>query len=199
MSGVASHDEEGQEAVIPPALKKVCVVCNKPRSQYCCRHCEARYCSAACYRQHEASGACLGPRREEFGRKRTRDDDEGEGSDVREDAVGSTSHRSRRRSQQHQQQQQGDSKLDVPPPNDGDLSILGEEHLAALNHDPKVRQQLRSRELQQLLVKIDSSKSRLDALEAAMYNVPEFATFCDHVLEKVYVVEGRKNGVDPSR
>lgn len=69
--------------------------------------------------------------------------------------------------------------------------ILQEKHLGALAHDPRVRSALRSPSLQKLIKTIDSSRSRLDALEAAQYNNADFKGFCDAVLRVIAEVEGR--------
>lgn len=66
--------------------------------------------------------------------------------------------------------------------NDLDLLVLRDRHLAALAANPDLRQSLKSTELQALLVKIDSSRSRLEALAAARHNVPEFDAFCQQIL-----------------
>uniref|UniRef100_A0A7S4UJH6 HIT-type domain-containing protein n=1 Tax=Paramoeba aestuarina TaxID=180227 RepID=A0A7S4UJH6_9EUKA len=59
--------------------------------------------------------------------------------------------------------------------------VMTRKQMHALAVDPKIIDQLKSRELQQLILSIDSSRNRLDALETAEYNIPEFATFVDHV------------------
>ncbi|CBZ30018.1 conserved hypothetical protein [Leishmania mexicana MHOM/GT/2001/U1103] len=69
--------------------------------------------------------------------------------------------------------------------------ILQEKHLGALAHNPRVRSALRSPSLQKLIKTIDSSRSRLDALEAAQYNNADFRDFCDEVMRVIAEVEGR--------
>ncbi|AYU82205.1 HIT zinc finger containing protein [Leishmania donovani] len=69
--------------------------------------------------------------------------------------------------------------------------ILQEKHLGALAHDPRVRSALRSPSLQKLIKTVDSSRSRLDALEAAQYNNADFRDFCDAVMRVIAEVEGR--------
>ncbi|KAG5469497.1 hypothetical protein LSCM1_02719 [Leishmania martiniquensis] len=69
--------------------------------------------------------------------------------------------------------------------------ILQEKHLSALANHPRVRSALRSASLQKLIKTIDSSRSRLDALEAAQYNNAEFKGFCEEVMRVIAEVEGR--------
>ncbi|CCW71474.1 unnamed protein product [Phytomonas sp. Hart1] len=63
----------------------------------------------------------------------------------------------------------------------GELYILKERHLSALANNTNIRRALRSKELQQMLLTIDKSRSRLDALDAALYNNTDFKHFCDEV------------------
>ncbi|KAG5495187.1 hypothetical protein JKF63_02242 [Porcisia hertigi] len=69
--------------------------------------------------------------------------------------------------------------------------ILQEKHLGALANHPRIRSALRSPSLQKLIKTIDSSRSRLDALDAAQYNNADFKAFCDEVMIVIAEVEGR--------
>jgi zinc finger HIT domain-containing protein 3 len=69
--------------------------------------------------------------------------------------------------------------------------ILQEKHLSALANDPTVRSALRSPSLQKLIRTIDSSRSRLDALDAAQYNNADFKRFCNEVMRVIARAEGR--------
>ncbi|GET91966.1 hypothetical protein, conserved [Leishmania tarentolae] len=69
--------------------------------------------------------------------------------------------------------------------------ILQEKHLAALANNPRVRSALRNSSLQKLIKTIDTSRSRLDALEAAQYNNADFKDFCDDVMRVIAEMEGR--------
>lgn len=69
--------------------------------------------------------------------------------------------------------------------------ILQEKHLSALANDPGMRRALRSPTLQKLILTIDSSRSRLDALHAAQYNNADFNQFCNEVMRIIARAEGR--------
>ncbi|KPI83145.1 hypothetical protein ABL78_7833 [Leptomonas seymouri] len=69
--------------------------------------------------------------------------------------------------------------------------ILQERHLSALMNDANIRSALRSPSLQKLIRTIDSSRSRLDALDAAQYNNADFKKFCDDVMRIIAKAEGR--------
>lgn len=69
---------------------------------------------------------------------------------------------------------------------DGNIQILGTRQLVALENDEKLRDMLRTRELRSMIKIIDKSRSRLDALEAAMHNSADFNSFCDYLLGVVY-------------
>lgn len=69
--------------------------------------------------------------------------------------------------------------------------ILSQRHMEAVARDKSIRQALKSAELQKLLLTIDQSRARLDALETAMYNNADFKKFCARVMAVVARVEGR--------
>ena len=72
-------------------------------------------------------------------------------------------------------------------PREGEpVEILSEYHTDLLQHDPRVRDHLRTAELRQMIKTIDSSRSRLDALEAALHNSREFNEFCRHLLRLIH-------------
>lgn len=64
---------------------------------------------------------------------------------------------------------------------EGRLTMLTEAHLGALANAPPLRRALKDASLQKLLHTIDRSRSRLDALEAALHNNPDFSQFCAEV------------------
>ena len=66
-----------------------------------------------------------------------------------------------------------------------ELEVLSEAHLAALCEDKRIISSLKSSELQETIRIIDGSRTRLDALEAALHNIPEFRSFVNHILEVV--------------
>jgi hypothetical protein len=72
---------------------------------------------------------------------------------------------------------------------DGRLVILGERHLVALRSSNAIRGPLKSGELQDIIRRIDGSRCRLDALDAALHNVPEFREFCEVVLTTVHAAD----------
>jgi hypothetical protein len=71
----------------------------------------------------------------------------------------------------------------------GELEILQTVHLNAIANDERVRDALKTPELQQLIRSIDGSRARLEALAAAQHNVPEFDAFCSHILSVIYGAE----------
>lgn len=72
---------------------------------------------------------------------------------------------------------------------DGNLVVLQERHLVGLIQNQSLLNQLASKELKQLLRIILHSKSRFEALNAALENVPEFRAFSDEVLRAIYTQE----------
>ncbi len=74
----------------------------------------------------------------------------------------------------------------------GELEILEPVHLAALAADPRVRNALKTPELQQLIRNIDGSRCRLEALHAAQVNQPQFDAFADLLLGVIYAAEDAK-------
>ena len=69
---------------------------------------------------------------------------------------------------------------------EGNLVTLQEQHLVALLHNPTILNQLKSVELQKLIRVILNSKTRLDALDAGLNNIPEFHAFCCEVLATIH-------------
>jgi hypothetical protein len=61
--------------------------------------------------------------------------------------------------------------------------------LEALRADRDVRDQLRSAELRRVIATIDGSRAQLEALAAARHNIPEFDSFCEHLLHLIYSAE----------
>jgi hypothetical protein len=61
-------------------------------------------------------------------------------------------------------------------------ALLKLQQCAALASDANILNKLRTPELQKVLRIIDNSRARLDALETAMHNIPDFKAFCADVL-----------------
>ncbi|KAF8283926.1 putative HIT zinc finger [Trypanosoma cruzi] len=180
----------------------LCVVCGRENARYRCRNCRAAYCCSACHKTHrdpERPNHCesLQPPSNETGGK-----NEVEESTDRTDAKefqtpssnnGNTAlggHDARLK-----RGREGETNfIEGERDEDGELVVLGEAHLSELAHDTNIRKKLLSSELQQLLRVIDASRSRIDALEAAMANTPEFKEFCDEVLG---VVSAAERGLRP--
>ena len=149
--------------------KGPCLVCHAADARYECR-CGVKYCSAMCCQLHRLACVLHCPPQStgSVGEEGLAVVDTGRSCDV--------------------------STIDheaVPYPtrsNHGDeIHVLNGTHLAALVNDREIRQALRSGQLQQFLSIVDSSRSRLDALETGLHNEPQFAEFCMKVLRRVYV------------
>ena len=155
-----------------------CVICQKPASYRCpkCRRSPGTYyCSAACNKHHTQE---LHTNDAEITKRiRSGDCDEAEDSEPKTDSCSN-----------------------VPPipgetVGDPGLTVLQQRHLDALCGDAyrgvetSIRDQLKCKDLQKLIVPIDGSRSRLDALAAAQHNIPEFNRFCQQVLRTIYSVE----------
>ncbi|CUG86262.1 Hypothetical protein, putative [Bodo saltans] len=142
-----------------------CIVCSSLCSKgYHCPRCSASYCGVPCFRQHKDS--CSGP------------------SAPVETPTMSTYDEAVRRVDEP-------STVGASPPplndeGDDELEVLRAPHLSALANHPSIRNQLKSRELQKLIRIINNSRSRLDALDAALHNVPEFKEFADLILTVVH-------------
>ena len=67
--------------------------------------------------------------------------------------------------------------------NDGLLTL---KQMHALSVDTEILNKLKSNELRELIHRIDKSRSRLDALETAEYNIPEFAAFVEHIAKVLF-------------
>ncbi|ORC91551.1 zinc finger family protein [Trypanosoma theileri] len=182
-----------------------CVVCEKESSRYRCRLCRSAYCSAACSKAHrnlERPDCCVGLQQLQ------REEEEEEQKDKQ---VSQFQQQQEEEGQERQQQHQESGTVTHAPcsegsgvkrtraavsssiygekDGDGNLVILGEAHLSALANDVNIRKKLRTEELQRLLRVIVSSRSSIDALEAAMANTPEFLQFCHEVLGVVSTTE----------
>ncbi|ESL10030.1 hypothetical protein TRSC58_02242 [Trypanosoma rangeli SC58] len=176
-----------------------CVVCEKESSRYRCRLCGVAYCCSACYKAHRHSeppmhSEQLLPSMGEDAR-----DKEVEASAKKEESKELQTRSSDKQNaavvchEAHVKRERGSevSFIEGERDADGVLVVLGEAHLSELAHDKNIRNKLRSSELQRLLRVIDASRSRIDALEAAMTNNPEFKEFCDNVLGVVNAAEIR--------
>ncbi|KNH05421.1 Zinc finger HIT-type [Perkinsela sp. CCAP 1560/4] len=135
-----------------------CTTCDSASPKYRCPKCaDVRYCSAACYKEH-----ALG------------EHDRSNGLDV---------------SPLSTEEQSGPKEIDLPDQS-GQLpdmeGLLTRKQMHALATDEKIAHQLKSRELQELMRCIDKSRSRLDALETAEHNIPEFAAFAEHVAQVLF-------------
>ncbi|KEG08612.1 zinc finger family protein [Trypanosoma grayi] len=162
-----------------------CVVCEKDSSRYRCRMCRSPYCSAACHKAHrdpDALNHCSKLRQPGTDEEPQLQKEDEATVAVAPGVVGEV------RSMKRERESDG-SFIYGERDEDGELVVLGEAHLAALAQNAGIRKKLRSEELQRLLRVIDSSRSCIDALEAAMANTPEFKAFCDDVLGAVAAAE----------
>jgi hypothetical protein len=67
------------------------------------------------------------------------------------------------------------------PADDGD-GVLTFRQCAALAADRHILNQLKSKELRRTLHIIDNSRARMEALDAAIHNIPEFRDLCKEIL-----------------
>ncbi|EPY41083.1 hypothetical protein AGDE_02842 [Angomonas deanei] len=158
-----------------------CITCQRAKPHFKCKYCGSRYCCVRCYQKHKKEDAdtpeekeklCITicekqkPQREkEETLKRERDE-----SDIFSDAW-------KRKHLEHHNHNENENSNNTNKNTsleeedaDGILYILSHAHLRALENDTEVTKPLRSHALQQLLKSIDRSKSRLDALEAALHS-----------------------------
>ncbi|RNF05128.1 zinc finger family protein [Trypanosoma rangeli] len=176
-----------------------CAVCEKESSRYRCRLCGVAYCCSACYKAHRDSeppqhsekllpSTVENAREKELGTSAKEEESkelQTHSSDKQNTSVACHEAHSKRERESEVSFIEGERDAD------GELVVLGEAHLSELAHNTNIRNKLRSSELQRLLRVIDSSRSRIDALEAAMANNPEFKEFCDNVLGVVNAAEMR--------
>lgn len=144
-----------------------CVTCDTHIAKlYRCSSCEAPYCTARCYKIHKAEMKC-----DDMKKKDAAPDASAETASV------SSSHEKLdvRAAAREALQEEGCDEL----------VVLDEVHLVALAHDKTIRDQLKTEELRKLLRIVNNSRSRLDALDAAIHNVPEFKEFCLHLLQVI--------------
>ena len=73
------------------------------------------------------------------------------------------------------------------PGDDEPNTMLTRRQLHALASDPRVANEVKTTELQALLKVVDGSRSRIDALETAIHNVPEFASFVQNILRIIWM------------
>ena len=137
--------------------QRVCVVCEKTNAQYRCASCaSACFCSLSCYRVHSQTHL----QQKEF-LSHPPDD-----------------------SPKYRELKEADQKeYDLGVPFDG---ILTKKQMHAIATDGKIRGHLRSKELQDLIFRIDCSRSRLDALETAEFNIPEFSSFVEYLAQVLF-------------
>ena len=140
-----------------------CCVCGDAmKKQYRCSRCLLPYCSVQCSKQHRGTDLCIDAALERA-----------KGAEI------------------ERQAREADVFLRGKPSattTSEDFELLDEAHLGALANDRYLRDALRTAELRSLLRIIDNSRSRLDALDAAMHNVPQFNDFCQKVLGVIYSV-----------
>ena len=166
-----------------------CVECDKEGSGYKCPRCRCPYCSLACFklhkaRMHEESEAPVAGGGERQKRNRGQQDDRDDSTrepalDVVEDAT------------QVKVNPHLDLDEDEGEGGTNDFSVLRNRHLRVLSSDPELKEALRTSELQQIIMTIDSSKSPVDALDAALYNVKDFKLLSDKVLNRIYAAEAK--------
>lgn len=136
-----------------------CIVCDVHAAKlYKCSNCRAFFCSAPCGKAHRGSAVC-------------------------EEAMAATmTTTTQQESRKHferppvEQQECDARRVDDA---DGALKL---RQCAALASNKRILNQLKSKELQRTLRIIDNSRARLEALEAAMHNIPEFREFCKEIL-----------------
>ncbi|EAN79260.1 HIT zinc finger, putative [Trypanosoma equiperdum] len=177
-----------------------CIICAGNSAHYRCRQCRSMYCSLNCFKEHRDGsgvGSCS------YEQQQLKEPKDGGGEDVvakkpkldssRDGYITVCTEPTTGNSSTMEEQKELDCSAGARRSDDysvygrrdedGSLVVLGEAHLAALARDAKLRNQLRSAELQRLLRIVNISRSRVDALEAALANVPEFKGFCENVLE----------------
>ena len=133
-----------------------CVVCDAHAAKlYKCSNCRVPFCSASCYRVHRGSSTCEAPVSASVP-ERPPPPEPSRGDEV--------------------------APVQTALPADEVDAMLKERQCAALASDPRLRNMLKSAELHKVLRIIDNSRARLEALDAAMHNIPEFKAFCDDVL-----------------
>nr|CCC94873.1 conserved hypothetical protein [Trypanosoma congolense IL3000] len=171
-----------------------CIVCSSGSATYRCRHCRSFYCCSSCFKQHrdgEGAHSCSHIQRECQA--------QGDGLDCVGErqaepcpsASGGVSplvavisaEPGLAGGAEGQRKAEEDYFTYGRRDEDGVLSVLGQAHLTAISHNQWVRDQLKSVELQRLMRIIDNSRSRIDALEAGLANIPDFKAFCDGLLK----------------
>jgi zinc finger HIT domain-containing protein 3 len=148
-----------------------CVICTSACVKgYHCPRCAAGYCGVVCFRKHKEN--CSGAP-----------------APLETPAASAYDEAARR---VDAPQAAGASPPPLNDEGDDELDVLRAPHLSALANHPNLRNQLKSRELQKLIRIINNSRSRLDALEAALHNVPEFKEFADLILTVVHSCNERR-------
>jgi hypothetical protein len=137
-----------------------CIVCDAHAAKlYKCSNCLVSFCSMSCYTVHRGSERC-----EEIAASKRQEE-----AKPLFERPGATSSAS--------------TKVPVSSTEDAeDHSMLKLRQCAALAQDSGILDKLKSPELQKVLSIIDNSRARLEALDAAMHNIPEFKAFCAEVL-----------------
>lgn len=147
-------------------MKGKCEVCNDQESKYKCPSCLLLYCSLGCYRQHKATQCNIQP-----------DDARNEGQNKNEMIVDSKEEGEIRDSSSVTQNVDEDD-------------WVSPEKLQLLGHSDEVKNQLRNKHLQKLLIDVDSSPNPGEKLDEAM-QIPIFTEFVD-VCMKIIEGEGGK-------
>lgn len=162
-------------AAAPHHNNSCCCVCDKQLAAtlYRCRLCRLPYCNATCFKRHQEG--CPGNVAEHDSQKQQQLTSSTDPATTYDDAVDrlESSPAITKRSREE------DDHVD-------DLVVLRREHLSAIANNLSIRNALKSEELKKLVRIIDGSRSRLDALDAALHNIPEFREFCNEVIMTIY-------------
>ncbi|CCW60878.1 unnamed protein product [Phytomonas sp. EM1] len=171
-----------------------CIMCEKEGARYRCRPCGSAYCSSDCFKTHRAEGedARLCSVILAMQKKLSPPNDADLAPDLFSDAAAKSGRGKIEKSAATAPEGNTGMKEKEEEEEPGVLYLLKERHLAALANDPDIRRALRSSLLQQMLRTIDQSRSRLDALDAALHNNPDFKHFCEEVINLVALVEEGK-------
>jgi len=142
----------------------VCNVCNDKFARYKCPKClDVMYCSVTCHKIHRENCSPS----DELEREREKE-----------------KHRQEKRKRRKENSEAWAAQYGgTEEPH----TMLSRAQLHAIALDPRVKDEVKTKELQDLLKVVDGSRSRLDALETAMHNVPEFRSFVDNLLRVIWM------------
>eukprot|EP00758_Cryptobia_borreli_P007886 Tbor_TRINITY_DN5337_c3_g2::TRINITY_DN5337_c3_g2_i1::g.4218::m.4218 len=204
------------EASIPVTTivnNKVCCVCasSDPKAsppKYRCPKCAAPYCSISCCRVHKemcsthgssSLSDCREPPKDicTSGTKRARDgaSDTNEGRIIIISEIEDSDNAKNEGKSSIVPKVGADlreSKATTAADDSGQpLEVLQMRHLEAICSHKQIRDYLRTKELRAMIRAVDNSRCRLEAMEASMYNSPDFKAFCDTIIGCISEVECR--------